>query len=1048
MKKLIEFALRQRGAVSFGVGALLLFGLFSLTRIPFDAFPDLTGVRVDVATVAPGLAPEEVEQLVTYPLESSLMGLPGVTGVRSVSKSGLALITVPFPDGTDIYFARTLVQQRLAEAKGALPAGVEPQMGPVSTPMGELYQYTVTSDSMSITDLKALHDYTIRPRLRTVPGVSDVNSWGGRIEQVQVEVDPAKLAARNLTLADVHRALANNNLSFGGAYLENAGTRYTVRGVGRLNDTSEIRQVAIATPGGVPVRIGDVAVVRQGAMPRFGAVTQNGTHEVVAGMVLKLKGEDSKKVIDAVTARLDEIRAALPRHVKITPFYDQTELVGRTTHTITKNLIEGGLLVIIVLFAFLRNVRASLIVASVIPLSMLVAFGGMYLFGYSANLMSLGALDFGLIVDGAIVMVENFVHRLEKAEASRNGTPLDTAQRFALFRDASIEVGRPILFGIAIIVAVYIPIFALEGMEGRMFKPMAFTVVCAVLGSLLLALVFVPAASLALLHHVHTEPIQLEERLRDRYRRALEWTFTHGKPIVGTAAVLIVISMYSLTKIGSEFMPKLDEGAILINTRRTPSISLADATKLSMLAENVVKKFPEVVTVVTKEGRPDLATEAMGLYEGDLYVILKPRDEWKTAADPEALVTAFDSALKQVPGLWVSFTQPLAMRLDEAESGIRTDLGVKVVGPDLERNGQIAARIRRVLASTPGSADVGVEVSEGTGQVRVTPRRDALAQFGLSVSDVRDAMNLSLGAETATEMVKGPRRIGVTVRYPDAQRNDLMELSRLTVRSSAGALVPLSSIADVESGTGPELIGHEDAQRRTLVLANVRGRDLGGFVAEVQSRVLREVPLPSGTFLEWGGQFENQQRAMKRLRLVVPLALALIVGLLYLSFRSGWLTALILTNVPFALVGGVAMLWIRGLNLSLSASVGFIALFGIAVLNGVVLISAMNALRAAGKSVDEAVRLGAADRLRPVIMTALVASLGFVPMALSTSPGSEVQRPLASVVIGGLVTSTMLTLFVLPLLYRALNRWRERSGVQQQAAPAPAPLPVAAVLHH
>jgi heavy metal efflux system protein len=1033
VKRLIEFALKQRGAVTLGVGLLILAGLFSVSRLPFDAFPDLTGIRVDVATTAPGLAPEEIEQLVTYPLESALMGLPGVTGVRSVSKSGLSLITVPFPDGTDIYFARTLVQQRLAEAKGALPQGVEPQLGPVATPMGELYQYTVTSDSMSLAELKALHDYTIRPRLRTVPGVSEINSWGGRIEQVQVVVDPAKLAARALTLADVHRALGANNLSFGGAYLENEGTRYTVRGVGRLTVPSEILQVAIASPGGVPVRIGDVAVIEEGSLPRYGSVTESGTREVVAGMVMKLQGQDSKMVIDGVLARLEEIRAALPKHVRIIPFYDQTELVGRTTRTIAKNLIEGGLLVVLVLFFFLRNARAALIVAAVIPLSMLVAFSGMYTYGYSANLMSLGALDFGLIVDGAIVMVENFVHRLEKAERSGSGT-VTASERYALFHDAAIEVGRPILFGIAIIIAVYIPIFTLEGMEGRMFKPMAFTVVCAVLGSLVLALVFVPAASLALLKHVPAEPRQLEVRLREWYQRTLLWTFRHGTPIVVTGVVTVIVSIYSLTRIGSEFMPKLDEGAILINTRRTPSVSMADANKLSMLAEQVVKKFPEVLTVVTKAGRPDLATEAMGLYEGDLYVILKPRDDWTTADDPEGLIAAFDSALKVVPGMWVSFTQPLAMRLDEAESGIRTDLGIKVVGPDLERNGLIAARIRRVLASTPGSADVSVEVSEGTGQVRITPRRDALAQFGLSVADVRDAVNLALGAETATEIVKGPRRIGVAVRFPDAQRNDLTALSRLTVRSSTGALVPLSSVADVEPGTGPELIGHEDAQRRTLVLSNVRGRDLGGFVADVQARVGREITLPAGTFLEWGGQFENQRRALKRLELVVPLALLLIVGLLYAAFRSGWLTALILTNVPFALVGGVAALWMRGLNLSLSASVGFIALFGIAVLNGVVLISEMNALRAAGKSVDDAVRLGAADRLRPVIMTALVASLGFVPMALSTSPGSEVQRPLATVVIGGLVTSTALTLFVLPLLYRALGHWRERKSPVRQPA--------------
>ncbi|HYW49416.1 MAG TPA: CusA/CzcA family heavy metal efflux RND transporter [Gemmatimonadaceae bacterium] len=1026
MRRLIEFALRQRGLVTLGVGVLMLGGLFSLTRLPFDAFPDLTGVRVDVATTALGLAPEEMEQLVTYPLESALMGLPGVTGVRSVSKSGLSLITVPFPDGTDIYFARTLVQQRLAEAKGSLPPGIEPQMGPLSTPMGELYQYTVSSDSMSLSELKALHDYTIRPRLRTLPGVSDVNSWGGSIEQVHVEVDPAALAARSLTLDDVQQALAANNLSFGGGYLESAGTRYTVRGTGRLNDTSEISRVSIPVAGSVPVRLSDIAEVRLGALPRYGSVTENGTREVVAGMVLKLQGADSRAVIDVVTRRIDEVRASLPAHVRITPFYDQTELVGRTTRTLTKNLVGGGLLVIIVLFAFLRNARASLIVASVIPLSMLVAFGGMYLYGYSANLMSLGALDFGLIVDGAIVMVENFVHRLEKAEQAGDGSAIGAERRFALFRDAAIEVGRPILFGIAIIIAVYIPIFALEGMEGRMFKPMAFTVVCAVLGSLVLALVYVPAASFTLLHHVTTKPIAAEQRLRARYQSAVQWSFRHAKMIVGAVVLLIAVSMVSLTRIGSEFMPKLDEGAMLINTRRTPSVSLAEATKLSLLAEQAVRRFPEVLTVVTKAGRPDLATEAMGLYEGDLYVILKPHDQWVTASDNEGLVAAFDTALAQVPGLSVSFTQPLAMRLDEAESGIRTDLGIKVVGPDLQRNEQVASRIRRVLTTVPGSADVAVEISEGTGQVRVSPRREALAQFGLSVADVREAVNLSLGSETATEIVKGPRRIGVAVRFPEAERNDLQSLSRLTVRAPGGALVPLSSVADVEPGTGPELIGHEDAQRRTLVLSNVRGRDLGGFVAEVQSRVAREVRLPAGTFLEWGGQFENQQRAMKRLRLVVPLALALIVGLLYASFRDGWLTALILTNVPFALVGGVAALWLRGLNLSLSASVGFIALFGIAVLNGVVLISAINALRAGGEGVDDAVRLGAADRLRPVIMTALVASLGFVPMALSTSPGSEVQRPLATVVIGGLLTSTILTLFVLPMLYRTLTTFRER----------------------
>jgi cobalt-zinc-cadmium resistance protein CzcA len=1028
MRHLITFALRQRVFVIGGVLTLVAVGLFAVARVPFDAFPDLTGTRVEVITPAPRLAPEEVERLVTYPLESSLMGLPGAEGVRSVSKSGLSLITVPFPDDMDIYFARTLVQQRLNNAKGSLPDGIEPSLGPVSTPMGELYQYTVTSDSMSLGQLKTLHDYVIRPRLRTVPGVSEVNSWGGHTEQIQVEVDATQLAARGLTLDDVHRALADNNLTFGGNYIERGGERYTIRGLGRIGSADEIGSVVLRATTGTPVRIADIATVHTGALPRHGAVTQDGRGEVVAGMVLKLKGADSRRVIAAVRLRMAEIEKTLPSHVRVTPFYDQTELVARTTHTIVKNLLEGGLLVVAVLFLFLRNVRASLIVASVIPLSMLAAFVAMQVFGYSANLMSLGALDFGLIVDASVVMVENFIRRLEQEP------PQAHEERLGLFRNAAIEVGRPVLFGIAIIVAVYIPIFTLDGMEGRMFKPMAFTVVCAVLGSLLLALTYVPAISAWGLRHAHERPSRLQNVLRDRYLRALDWTLAHGALVLATSAALVLAAIVSLGAIGSEFMPKLDEGSILINTRRLPSVALGDATRLSLQAERIVRRFPEVVTVVTKEGRPDLATEAMGLFEGDMYVILKARHEWTTARDREGLVAAFDSALRAVPGLWVSFTQPLAMRLDEAESGIRTDLGIKVIGPDLTTIRAAAERIRRIVASVRGAADVAVEVSEGTGQIRIDVRRDALARNGVSVADVRTTVDLALGSATAAELIDGARRIGVAVQLPEHMRSDVSELARLTVRTPSGALVPLGELTDIVSGSAPELIGHEDAQRRTLVLANVRGRDLGSFVQEVRARVEREMVLPAGIFLEWGGQYENQARAMSRLRLVVPAALVLIYLLLFASFRSVPQALLVLLNVPFALVGGIAVLWLRGLNLSLSASVGFIALFGIAVLNGVVLVAHLNALRTHGRALDDAVRDGAADRLRPVLMTALVASLGFVPMALSTSPGSEVQRPLASVVIGGLVTSTALTLFVLPLLYRLLARWQERHADQEEDA--------------
>ncbi|MEQ1690630.1 MAG: efflux RND transporter permease subunit, partial [Gemmatimonas sp.] len=601
MQKLIHFALHRRGIVIGGTLMILAGGMIALQRIAFDAFPDLTGTRVEVITVAPGMAPEEVERLVTYPVESSLMGLPGAEGVRSVSKFGLSLITVPFPDGTDVYFARQLVQQRLSDAKGALPVGIEPALGPVSTPMGELYQFVLSSDSLSLTQLKTLNDYTIRPRLRTVPGVSEVNSWGGYVERIEVTVDPVRLAARRLTLADVHEALSRNTMAFGGSYLEQGGERYTLRGLGRVESTADIERVVVTAQGGTPVRIADVATVRLGALPRNGAVTKDGQGEVVSGMVLKLQGADSRKVIAAVKLRMQEIEKALPAHVTITPFYDQTELVSRTTTTILKNLLEGGLLVIAVLFLFLRNVRAALIVASVIPLSMLFAFVGMALFGYSANLMSLGALDFGLIVDASVVMVESFIRRIEHHH--------DT-HRLGLFERAAIEVGRPILFGIAIIVAVYIPIFALDGMEGRMFKPMAFTVVCAVLGSLLLALTYVPAVSAWALRSGEAAPAAWLTRLTARYGAALDRVMHAPRHVVGAALVMIVVAVASLSKIGTEFMPKLDEGSILINTRRLPSVSLEDATRLSLAAERIVKRFPEVVTVVTKEGRPDLATEA------------------------------------------------------------------------------------------------------------------------------------------------------------------------------------------------------------------------------------------------------------------------------------------------------------------------------------------------------------------------------------------------------------------------------------------------------
>ncbi len=1025
LARLVGGAMRRTGLVLAAVAIVVVAGLIAFLRLPFDAFPDLTGVRVEVITEASGLAVEEVEQLVTYPIESVLMGLEGAEQVRSTSKAGLSLVTVAFEDGTDLYHARTLVMQRLGDAKGELPPGVDPLLGPVSTPLGELYQYVVESDSMTLTELKALHDYVIRPRLRSVAGVSEVNSWGGMIEQVQVQVDPTALAAYNLTLGDVHDALAANSMAFGGSYVEKDGERWTLRGLGRIEAADDLRQVLLRTVDGMSVRVGDVATIEIGSLPRFGAVSRDGTHQTVAGMVLKRKGEDSRRVIAGVLERLDNIRGTLPAHVTITPFYDQSALVTRTTHTILSNLTLGGVLVVGVLFLFLRDVRASLLVASVIPLSMLMAFAAMWATGASANLMSLGALDFGLLVDGAIVMVDQFVRQFEGTHsvAAEGVTPEERRTRL---RKAAIEVARPVLFGVSIIVAVYIPIFTLDGMEGRMFRPMAFTVVVAVLASLVLALTYVPALAARVLRPVARKPSRGFDALVAGYGHALDRTLRHPRSVITGAVALVVGAVLLLRSTGTEFMPRLDEGAILVNTRQLPSTSLDEALQLARAAEEIVKRFPEVITTITKQGRPDLATEAMGLFEGDMYVPLLPREEWTTADTREGLVAAFDSALAVIPGLDVAFTQPMAMRLDEAESGIKTDLGVKVFGSDLSVIQGVSERIRDVVARVPGAADVMVEVSEGAGELRIDPDRDALAAYGISIDDLRAAIDYTSARRTAAELVIGPRRIPIAVVLPQASRDDREALTNLPLRTAHGALVPLGSVATLTYAEGPELVGHEDAQRRTLVVSNVRGRDLGGFAAEVQDRVAAEVVLPPGVFLEWGGQYENQQRAMARLELVVPAAIGLIVLLLYGAFGSWAQAVLVLANVPFALVGGVAALWVRGLNLSLSASIGFIALFGIAVLNGVVLVEHLNHLRHEGEDLDRRVRKGARDRLRPVLMTALVASLGFVPMALSHGAGAEVQRPLASVVIGGLITSTALTLFVLPVLYRMLEQRRLR----------------------
>ena len=1018
INSIIDFALRFRGAVIAGTLALVAAGIWAFSTITFDAFPDLTPNQVLVMTSAPGLSTEEVEKLISYPMETAMLGLPRTQDVRSLSKAGVSVVTITFNDDVDLYFARTQVQQRMLDAAMDLPSGLQPMLGPAASAMGEAFQYLVESTTLSPIEIKNLQEYVIRPQLRTIPGVADINSWGGMVQQFQVQVDAAKLAGFGLSLHDLEVALANNNENFGVGYIEDRGERLRVRGLGRVSSANDIAGIVVSTrSGGTSIYVRDVANVVIGAMPREGAVTRDSIGEALSGTVVVLKGANSREVIARVKERLETIKSLLPPGVTIRPFYSQADVVDRTTSTVFRNLLEGALLVTLILFLFLRNVRASLIVASVIPLSLLVAFILMRRFNVSANLMSLGALDFGLMVDASIVMVENFVRRL----GEREGTP--ASEVTSIIRTAAFEVGRPIVFGVCIIIAVYVPIFTLEGLEGRMFEPMAFAVCVAVIGSLLLALTYVPAMSAIFLRTVHEKPSRWFDALSARYRPLLAWALTHRRATIAAAAVVLAVTLATVPYLGSEFMPTLDEGSLLIETRRLPSTALAEGTNVSKEVERTLLRFPEVASVVTNLGRPELATETMGLYQADAYVLFKPKSAWKAHSLGE-LIAQMDSALGQIPGVDVDFTAPMAMRLGEVMSGVRTELGIKIFGDSLPILQQKAGEVRAVVESVRGAADVSVRVSDGAMQLELDLDRAALARYGLNVADVREVVQAAVGGHTASEVTDGRRRFPIVVRLEETYRNTPEAIAQLLLTTPTGARITLSQVAAVRVVQGPEAIDHESGRRVVVVQSNVRGRDLGGFASEVRAAVAQRIALPQGYFITYGGQFENQERALARLGIVVPIVLAAIMGLLYASFGNWRQSAVVMLNVPFALVGGVAMLWLRGLNLSLSSAVGFIALFGVAVLNGVVLLTYINDLRRDGADLDDAIRDGAQARLRPVLMTALVAGVGFLPMALSSSPGSEVQRPLASVVIGGLLTSTLLTLLVLPAVYRSVEkRW-------------------------
>jgi heavy metal efflux system protein len=1018
IEAIIRFSLRRRVLVAAGVAALIGLGVWSFMNLPVEAFPDLTANQVLVLAEAPGLPAEEVEQLVTFPVERGLLGLPGTVEVRSFSRFGLSVSQVIFQDRVDTYFARQLVSERLAQIGGELPPGVSPVLGPVATAMGEVYQYILvsTNDAWDLPRLRTLHDQSIAPQLRVVPGVAEVNAWGGWVEQVHVVVSPERLAADGITLADVEAALVEADVAFGGGYVESGSERLLIRGLGRLPDLAALEDVPVAWRGDGVLRVGDLARVTMGALPREGAVTHNGNGEVVSGMVIMRKGENARRVIAGTRSRLAEIQGSLPEGVEVLVFYDQSRLVDRTTDTLRKNLLLGGTLVILVIWGFLRNIRASLIVAVLIPLSMLWAFTAMRWWGFSANLMSLGALDFGLLVDGGVVMVENIMRR---ARGEEGETP---AQARARVRDAALEVGRPIVFGISIVAVVYLPIFALQGTAGKLFTPMAFVVMMALLGSLVLALTFVPAASLTHLaraREVHTPGFQ---RFRLRYEAFLRRTLPRAIPLGIAAGVVVVATALSATRIGTEFMPRLDEGDILVQALRLPSTGMEAGNEYSRQMEVALMGLPEVVQVVSKLGRPELATETMGLYESDAYVILRPRGEWRRGGR-DALLAAMDSALATVPGVTYALTQPIQMRLDEAETGITTDVGLKIFGDDPDRLATLAGRAEVLLATVPGAADVLVSSAARILRLQVDPDREVMGRLGLSMASLAAQVEGATGQRVVTHLVEGPRRIGVAVQVEGGSRLDPERMALLPISLPSGGIVPLGAVADLRVEETPEELAHEGGRRLVVVGTNVRGRDVGSFVAAASRTLAGGLDLPEGYTLEWGGQYTQQRRAALRLAVLGPVALAAIFLLLLTAFGRIRQAVLIMLNVPFALVGGVLILWATGLTLSTSAMVGFIAVFGIATLNGVVMVTFINQLRDRGVPVEDAVVQGAGIRLRPVLMTALTNIIGFLPMAVSWLPGAELQRPLATVVIGGALSSLTLTLLLLPTLYLQVERW-------------------------
>jgi cobalt-zinc-cadmium resistance protein CzcA len=1036
-EKIIRFSIDQRWLVLLLVAAMGALGVYSYRQLPIDAVPDITNVQVQVNTSLPGYSPLEAEQRITYPIETAMAGLPNLEQTRSLSRYGLSQVTVIFKDGTDIYFARQLVNERLQEARGKLPSGADPSLGPISTGLGEITMWTVEAKPGALKpdgtpynamDLRLIQDWIVKPQLRNVPGVTDINTIGGYTKEFHVAPIPGQLIAHGLTLQDVVAALERNNSNVGAGYIERSGEQYLVRVPGQVGSVQDIGNVVVGATDGVPLRILDVAEVGIGQPLRTGAASENG-QEVVLGTVFMLTGENSRAVSSAVARKLIEVNRTLPAGVTAKVVYDRTRLVDKAIDTVKKNLLEGALLVIAVLFLFLGNIRAAIITALVIPLAMLATFTGMVANSVSANLMSLGALDFGIIIDGAVVIVENCVRRLAQAQTAA-GRPLRPDERLREVLAASKEARRPLLFGQIIIMVVYLPIFALTGVEGKMFHPMAFTVVAALASAMILSITFIPAAVALLIgNRVSEKESRVMEWAKRGYAPLLRHAMANKPPVLVAVGVAVLLSALLATRMGSEFVPSLNEGDITLHALRIPGTGVAQAVEMQLELERTIKKFPEVATVFSKLGTAEIANDPMPPSVADTYIMLKPRSEWpKPVRSREALLAALQEAVEKVPGNNYEFTQPIQMRFNELLSGVRSDVAIKVFGDDMGSMNRTGESIAGVLSQVPGAADVKVEQTTGLPMLTVQIDREKTARLGVNVADVQDVIATSIGGRQAGTVFEGDRQFDIVVRLPENLRTDLDAIKRLPVQVAArgegrgAAYVQLGEVASLDVQPGPNQVSRENGKRLVVVTANVRGRDIGTFVAEAAQRVGAEVKIPVGYWLSWGGTFEQLQSATARLQIVVPATLLLVFMLLYVMFRNVKDGLLVFTGVPFALTGGLLALWLRDIPMSISAAVGFIALSGVAVLNGLVMISFIRALRADGMPLDAAIETGAMTRLRPVLMTALVASLGFVPMAIATGTGAEVQRPLATVVIGGVLSSTLLTLLVLPMLYQLTHR--------------------------